>query len=194
MLTFLRENPVAALIGACEIGFWVLLGAGLALRYLLRLRRLSTLVLASVPVVDVVLVVAVAVDLHRGAPAGTVHGIAALYLGSSVAFGPAMVRWADERFAHRFADGPAPVRVPKRGPERRAHLWREWRRVVVAAVVASATLLALALVVADTDQAATLYAWIGRTWVIVGIWLVAGPMFESGRSGERDRRDHGAAT
>ena len=43
------------------------------------------------------------------------HGLAAAYLGFSVAFGHSMVRWADQRFAHRFAGGPPPWRPPKQG-------------------------------------------------------------------------------
>jgi hypothetical protein len=31
------------------------------------------------------------------------------YLGFSVVFGPSVIRWADARFAHRFAGGPPPV-------------------------------------------------------------------------------------
>jgi hypothetical protein len=184
VVELLRENPIAAVIVACEIGLWVLLGAGLAARYLLRRRGLSTVLLAAVPLLDVVLVVAVALDLGRGEPAGTVHGLAGVYLGFSVAFGPAIVRWADVRFAHRFAAGPAPVPVPRHGPERRAHLWREWRRVVVAAAIASVTLLGLAVLFGGPEQDAVLYGWTGRCWLVVGIWLVAGPLWESGA---RDR-------
>jgi hypothetical protein len=182
MWELIRENPIAGVIAACEVGLWVLIGAGLVLRYVLRLRRTSTVVLASIPLLDVVLVVAVALDLHRGTPAGLIHGLGAVYLGFSVAFGPALVRWADVRFAHRFAGGPPPVKVPKHGPERRRHLWREWYRVVNAAAIASVTLLGLAWLFADGDQAATLYWWIGRCWVVVGIWFVAGPLWESGET------------
>lgn len=178
MVELLRDNPIAAVIALCEVGFWLLLGAGLALRYLARLRRTSTVVLASVPLLDVALVVAVALDLGRGTPAGTIHGLGAIYLGGSVAFGPTMVRWADVRFAHRFAGGPPPRKLPKHGPERLDHLWREWYRVVNAAVIASVTLLGLALIFADGAQDPKLYWWIGRCWSVVGIWFVAGPLWE----------------
>lgn len=184
VVDLVRDNPIAAVIVACEIGLWVLLGAGLAARYLLRWRAVSTALLAAIPLLDVVLVVAVALDLQRGEPAGTVHGLAGIYLGFSVAFGPSIVRWADVRFAHRFAGGPAPVPVPRRGPERRAHLWREWRRVVVAAAIASVTLLGLAALSGGPEQDAVLLGWTGRCWLVVGIWLVAGPLWESGA---RDR-------
>lgn len=185
MWEFVRENPIAGVIVACEFGLWFLLGLGMLLRYLVRLRRTSTVVLASIPLLDVVLVVAVALDLNRGADVGMVHGLAGIYLGFSVAFGPSIVRWADARFAFRFAGGPRPVKVPKRGPERRAHLWREWYRVVTAATIASVTLFGLAVLFANPDQAQTLYWWIGRCWAIVGIWFLAGPAFE--RSEEPSR-------
>ena len=97
MLTFFAENPIAAVIVGCEIGLWVLLGLGMVMRYLVRLRRTSTAVLAGIPLLDVVLVIATAIDLHRGADVGLVHVLAGFYLGSSLAFGPTIVRWADVR-------------------------------------------------------------------------------------------------
>jgi hypothetical protein len=136
--------------------------------------------LAAIPLLDVVLVVATVIDLAGGAPAETIHGLAAIYLGFSVAFGPAIVRWADVRFAHRFAGGPAPVPVPKHGPQRRAHLWREWQRVVVAVAIAAAVLVGLIGFVATTEQAGPLWGWFGRAWTVAGIWLVAGPLWETG--------------
>ncbi|UUW91349.1 hypothetical protein ABFU82_21995 [Nocardioides sp. WV_118_6] len=169
---------VAAFIAASEIGLWVLLGLGLALRYLFRRRRASTITLALIPVLDALLVGAVAVDLHRGAEAGTTHGIAGLYLGFSLAFGPAIVRWADVRFAHRFAGGPAPVKIAKHGPERMAYLWREWFRVVLAAAIASVVMLGLVLLVADDSQDAGLIAWIRPPWTLVGLWFIFGPLWE----------------
>jgi hypothetical protein len=175
-LVQLVRDPIVA----CEIGLWVLLGLGLVTRYLLRLRTPSTLLLAAIPLLDVVLVVAVTLDLLRGAEPRSVHGLAALYLGSSVAFGPSIVRWADVRFAHRFAGGPPPVKPAKGTPERVAALWREWNRVVVAAAIASVVLGGLILFVATPEQSGLLSWWIGRAWAVVGIWLVAGPLWESG--------------
>jgi hypothetical protein len=183
-----RDNPIVALILACEAGLWVLLGLGLVARYLLRLRTLSTLLLAAIPLLDVVLVVAVTLDLLRGAEPRSVHGLAGVYLGFSVAFGPSIVRWADVRFAHRFAGGPPPVKPAEGSPERAARLWREWNRVVVAAVITSVVLGGLVLFVATPEQSGQLSWWIGRVWVVVGIWFVAGPLWESGSRLTADRR------
>ncbi|MCP9964683.1 hypothetical protein LUW74_13890 [Actinomadura madurae] len=103
------------IIAACEIGFWVVLAAGLAARYPLRLRRTGAALLLCVPLIDLVLLAATVIDLRGGATAGTGHGLAAAYLGYSVAFGHSMVRWADERFAHRFAGGPRRAAGPSTG-------------------------------------------------------------------------------
>ena len=60
---------VITIIVACEIAFWVVLAAGLVARYGLRRRRLGAILLACVPLVDVVLLVATVLDLSRGARA-----------------------------------------------------------------------------------------------------------------------------
>jgi hypothetical protein len=167
---------------ACEVGLWVLLGAGLVLRYVLGFSLLSTITLVGIPLLDLVRVLAVAVDLHRGTPVGTVHIVAAFLLAFSVAFGPAIIRWTDVRFAHRFAGGPAPRKVPKHGPERMARLMREWYRVLAAVAIASAVLVVLILFFAAPEDQADLWWWIGRAWAVVGLWYVFGPMWESGKS------------
>ena len=182
MLTFFADNPVAAVIVGCEVGLWVLIGLGMTLRYLVGLRRVSTAVLAGIPLLDVVLVIATAVDLHRGADVGLVHVLAGFYLGSSLAFGPAIVRWADVRFAHRFAGGLAPHPVPKHGPERHAHLMREWYRVVGTVVIASAVLVVLIAFFAAPQDQGSLWWWIGRAWAVVGLWYVFGPLWERGKA------------
>ncbi len=182
MLTFFAENPIAAVIVGCEIGLWVLLGLGMVLRYFVRLRRTSTVVLAGIPLLDVVLVIATAIDVHRGADIGLVHVLAGFYLGSSLAFGPAIVRWADVRFAHRFAGGPAPRPTPKHGPARVAHLMREWYRVVGTVAIASVVLVVLILFFAAPEDQPGLWWWIGRAWAVVGMWFVFGPLWESGKT------------
>ena len=115
---------ILTVIVATEIGFWVLLGAGLTARYVLRSRRLGGVLLASVPLVDLVLLAATVADLRGGATAGASHGLAAIYIGVSVAFGPSIIRWADARFAHRFAGGPAPARP--RAPARSTPAASAW--------------------------------------------------------------------
>lgn len=173
---FVAENPIVAVIVGCEIALWVVLFLGLAVRYLLRLKRTSSVILALIPLIDVVLLVAVAIDMSRGAELGWVHIAAAYYLGVSVAFGPALVRYVDVRFAHRFAGGPPPQPKPRYGAAKHRALWQEWYRVVAAAAIASAVSLALILFFADPRGQEMLWWSIGRAWFIVGLWFVFGPM------------------
>ena len=108
---------IGILIVAGEIAFWAFVLGGLVARYLLRRPRLGVALLLMTPVVDLVLVAATVIDLRAGATADFFHGLAAIYVGVSIAFGHRMIRWTDERFAHRFAGGPPPKRRPKQGPE-----------------------------------------------------------------------------
>jgi hypothetical protein len=195
---FFAENPMAAVIAAGEIGFWVFIAAGLAVRYVLRLRRASAVVLAMVPLVDVVVLVATVLDLSAGGKPGFTHGLAAVYLGFSVVFGPSMVRWADERFAHRFARGfagvpggeaPGPGRSPgchsgpplppkRQGRERARHEWREWGKCLLACGIAAVALLVAIFAIGEPERVAPLWGWLPRLGTVSTIWLVAGPVWE----------------
>lgn len=168
---------LVAVIVACEIGFWVILGAGLVARYLLRWPRVSAALLVAVPITDLVLLAATALDLRNGATATPAHGLAAVYLGFSVAFGPSMVRWADQRFAHRFAGGPAPVGKPRYGAARTRYEWREWGKAVLAWAISAAVLGVAILLVGDSTRTAELEGWISGLGLIVGIWFVGWPLW-----------------
>ncbi|GAA3977904.1 hypothetical protein GCM10023085_70390 [Actinomadura viridis] len=159
-----------ALIVACEIGFWLILLAGLATRYLLRRRRLGAALLICVPLVDVVLLTATVMDLRGGAAANFTHGLSAAYLGYSVAFGHSMVRWADERFAHRFAGGPPPRRKPEHGRARVVYEWREFAKATAATAVACGVLLSMIVVVGDAERTEALLGWTLRLLMVLAIW------------------------
>lgn len=155
-----------------EIGFWLVLLAGLVARYPLGRRRTGAVLLALVPVTDLVLLVATVLDLRAGATAGSAHGLGAAYLGFSVVFGPALVRWADVRFAHRYAGGPAPVRRRRYGAAAVAHEWREFGKAVLAVGIAAALLLAAIVLVDDPDRTAALRWWLVRLALVLAIWAI----------------------
>ena len=159
-----------AIIVACEVAFWAVLGAGLVARYLLDRRRLGAILLACVPLVDLVLLVASVIDLAGGATADFKHGLAAAYIGFSVAFGHSAIRWADQRFAHRFAGGPPPWRPPCGGRERAHYEWREFGKASLAWAVSCVLLLAAIAIVGDADRTEALVGWIARLSLILGIW------------------------
>lgn len=173
-----------ALIIACEVGFWVLLAAGLVTRYLLRRRRLSTVLLAATPVVDVVLFIATLADLRRGAAPTMVHGLAAAYLWFSIAFGPSTIRWIDDRVAHRFFGGPPPWKPPKRGPARRAYEWREYVRGLIGFAAALLLIGAGVLVIEDVERSQSLLEWAGRLGTAMVVWLIVGPLWASFSRGD----------
>jgi hypothetical protein len=189
----LLADPIVWLIAASEVGFWVLLVAGLAARYLLRLRRLSTALLLLVPVLDLVLIGASLVDVASGSPPGPVHGLAAVYLGGTVAFGHSMIAWADRWAAHRFAGAPRP-RKPRPGAEKVAHEWREWIKMVLLTGIAVVVMLLVAAVAGRgvppiTDWSADpMWSWAFRVGVVTLIWFVAGPVWTV-LSSPRDRTD-----
>jgi hypothetical protein len=158
------------LIVAAEIAFWVVLAAGLTARYLLRRPGLGLLLLAAVPLVDLVLLVATAIDLRRGATAEVTHGLAAAYIGFSVAFGHSLIRWADQRFAHRFAGGPPPRRPPRYGSARTRYEWREFGKALTAWAISVGLLTAAIAIVGDAERTAALEGWITRLTVVLAIW------------------------
>ena len=161
---------VLTVIIACEIGFWVAVLGGLAARYLLRAQRLSVALLLAAPLLDVVLLVATAVDLRSGTTASLEHGLAALYLGFSVAYGHRLVHWADVRFAHRFAGGPAPVRPT--GAEYTRACWGDVGRTLLAVTIAGAVLLGLIAWVDVPERTEALRAEFPLLALIMGLELL----------------------
>jgi hypothetical protein len=161
-----------AAILACEIGFWVVLLAGLSVRYLLGLRRTGAVLLAATPLVDLALLIFTVIHLRSGAEAQPADGLAAVYLGVSIAFGHRMLRWADARFAHRFAGGPPPPPSPKRGPEHARRQRGLWYLHLLAFAIGSALLAGGTLLVGDAAQAEALLSWIPRWGVVLAIDFV----------------------
>lgn len=170
---------MVVVIVACEVGLWVVLGAGLFARYVLRMRRVSGVLLVCTPLVDLVLLVATVFDLRSGGEAKSVHGLAAIYLGVSVAFGHSMLRWADQRFAHRFAGGPPPWRPPKKGSAKVRYEWREWGKFALAWAVACVLMLALMFVVGEPARTQALWGQIHGMTVVGLIWLFGWPVYHS---------------
>lgn len=182
-------NIIVAGIIACEIGFWIVLGLGLATRYLLRARKLSTILLACVPLLDVALLSFIVWDLAGNeATAEAAHGLGALYLGITVAFGHSIIAWADGWFSYRFAGGPRPQKPPKSGRAYVEYEWREWGKMLLCAVITSAVILLIMLLVGYSPRTEALAWWIPRVWMVTGIWLVGWPVWASIQYGTRQRQ------
>jgi hypothetical protein len=169
---------VAAAIVACEVAFWVFLAIGLSARYLLRRPRLGAVLLLGSPAADVALLALTAVDLRRGTEASTVHALAAIYLGFTVAFGHQVVAAADRRFAHRFAGGPPPPPKPARGPAQVAAEWRTFGRAALAWAIASDLLVLLAIVSGGlgSERSRVLVETVPMLTLVLVIWFATGPV------------------
>lgn len=145
-------------IVACEIGFWVLLLAGLGLRYTLRRPRAGAVVLALVPVTDVVLFALLVVSLRRGDATDSSSGLAAVYIGVSIAFGKDLVAWADRTWRRE----PKVVRPP----------WPEFGKAVLAGAISAALLGVCLLLAANPSARGPLVGWYARIGLVLGIWLI----------------------
>jgi hypothetical protein len=186
VIDFIAENPLLVVIAAGEAGFWVLLGAGLTARYLLRARRLGALLLASTVLVDLTVLVATVFDLAGGEVANWSHGLAALYIGVSVAFGRDMIHWADQRFAHRFAGGPPPDRRPRHGRAWVRYEWLQWIKFALAWAIACGLMLGMIELVDAPERTEQLWGWMGRLTVALVVWFVGWPLWASLSEQTRD--------
>jgi hypothetical protein len=171
---------IAAAIVGCEVTFWVLLVGGLTARYRLGRSRLGALLLMGVPLVDGVLLAAAAVDLASGTRADSTHGLAAVYVGFSIAFGPILVRGADRRFAYRFGVHARQAPRETATEDRLAAHWHLWARCLFACTVACVALAALVLVGGKSAQTQALWAgggWFLQLGVVCTVWLLLGPVW-----------------
>lgn len=160
---------IVALIAACEIGFWVLLAAGLATRYLLKMPRTGLALLLCEPLLEVVLLVATAMDLKNGADPNWTHGLAALYIGYTVGHGHRTVKWLDGHAAHRLGGAPPPPKPPRYGMARARHEGAVWLGTLTAAVVATALLQLAIWYVDDPSRVTSLESWRWVAWRTAGI-------------------------
>ncbi|MFF8670660.1 hypothetical protein [Streptomyces sp. NPDC015242] len=160
---------IVALIAACEIGFWVLLAAGLAFRYVLRMPRTGLALLLCEPLLEVVLLVATALDLKNGAEPNWTHGLAALYIGYTVGHGHRTVKWLDGHAAHRFGGAPPPRKPPQYGMARARHEGTVWLGTLLGAAVATALLQLAIWYVDDPGRVTSLESWRYVAWRAAGI-------------------------
>ncbi|MGP4051701.1 hypothetical protein [Streptomyces sp. 2A115] len=163
---------IVTLIVVCEVAFWVLLAAGLAARYLLKMPRTGLALLLCEPLLEVVLFTVTAIDLRNGAEPDWKHGLAAVYIGFTVGLGHSTIKWADAHVAHRFAGGPPPVKPPKYGMARARHEWLVAGRWITAAVVAMALLQAAIWYVGSGGETDSLRTWQSRMLFVIGINLI----------------------
>lgn len=164
-------NWILALIIACEIGFWVFVISGLVARYLFRKKKLGLILLAMTPIVDLVLLIASAVDISRGAVATFAHGLAAVYLGVSVAFGKQMINWADNKFQSKVLKRDLP-RKELYGREFAIDYFKGWLRHILAYLIGAALIGLTVLWVNDLERTLAMLRILGGWTVVIMIDLL----------------------
>ncbi|MEE1757166.1 hypothetical protein [Streptomyces sp. SP18CS02] len=155
---------IVALIVICEVGFWVLLAAGLATRYLWGRPRAGAALLLCEPLLELVLLVATVLDLKNGAAPSWTHGLAALYIGYTAGHGHRTVTWLDGHAAHRFGGAPPPAKPPRYGMARARHEGRIWLGTLTGAAVATGLLMAAIRYVGDASRTGPLEDWMHGAW------------------------------
>ncbi|MER5930063.1 hypothetical protein [Streptomyces sp. NPDC002054] len=159
------------MIIACEVGFWVLLAAGLALRYLAKKPRLGAAVLLVEPLLELVLLIVTTLDLKDGAEPDWKHGLAALYIGYTVAYGHYTIKWLDSHAAYRFGNGPKPAGAGY-GKARTLHEWKLVARTLVAAAVAYGLLQGAIWYIGDAGDTTSLESWQYAALRVLGIHTI----------------------
>ncbi|MFJ4163922.1 hypothetical protein ACIPY5_00030 [Microbacterium sp. NPDC089698] len=165
---------ILGLIIACEVAFWAAILGGLFARYVAGRPRLGVVLLLAAPAVDVILLVLVAVDLLGGGTASWHHGLAALYIGISVAYGHRMIAWADAKFATRFRG--APPRPKLTGVAYAVACWKDAARTLLAVAISAAILGGLIVVVgngARTEELRGFFPLLGVILTIDVLWAVS---------------------
>lgn len=160
------EKLVGLLIVACEIGFWLFILMGLTLRYVFKQKKWGAFFLVCTPVLDLILLAATYIDLRQGAVASVIHGLAAVYIGVSLAFGHQMVKWADAKFAYRFAGGPKPKGKPKYGKERSVYEMVGWARHFISYVIGAGLLYGLTYLIQAPERTEALIQLV-NTWGMI---------------------------
>ncbi len=185
---------ILTVIVGCEIAFWLAVVGGLAVRYLARRPRLGLAILTLAPAVDVVLLVAVAAHLHAGGTATVADTVATFYLGFSLAYGPRMIAWADDRFAYRFAGGPRPPRPAGAAYTRRC--WADVPRTALACGIAAAIAWALIAWAADPMRTGALegtYTWAVLLTLIEVGWALSYTLWPRREPSGHERSPIGSA-
>lgn len=171
------SSIILLLIVSCEVAFWLFLVSGLSARYIFKQQRLSTILLYLVPWIDVVLLGAVVIDLRSGSLATFAHGLAAAYIGFTVAFGKATLNWADKAFAHRFSNGPKPEKPPSYGKELFFYELKWFGRCLIAVGITIALSFAAIIAVNDPARTAAFNLWTMLPPVTAALWCLFGPIW-----------------
>lgn len=160
----------------CEVAFWLVLAAGLFVRYVLKYKAASIMLLRSIPLIDVVLLLVTTLDLASGKTAEFAHGLAAIYLGFTLVFGSGVIKWADSYINYRFYSGKNPTEKTY-GWTLAKEEWLQWLKGLLACGIAGALICIALLVIDDAQKTEALRQWYSHMFWLLVIWMVAWPLW-----------------
>lgn len=152
-----------------EIVFWIAILAGLTSRYMFHAMKLSKFFLLSTPFIDLALLILTAIDLKNGAQASSAHGVAAIYIGVSIAFGKSMIDWADDKFQTLVMKQTSKKRVLY-GLEKGIYEMKMWARHLLAYVIGGVLLVLMILYVGEETFENEKTSSLLR---VLSVWMVA---------------------
>ncbi|WP_393965083.1 hypothetical protein [Exiguobacterium sp. S22-S28] len=155
-------NGIAWGIIVCEIMFWVFILAGLIVRYGWGRKRLGLRLMAMSPVIDLVLLVLTVYDLRQGTEATWAHGVAAIYIAVSLAFGKSLIAWADQTYQRFVLRKDVARDVRPKAQRKREGFFRH----LTAFVIGSVLLAGMIYWIADFKQTEALLQTI-QIWFLV---------------------------
>ncbi|MGE7093070.1 hypothetical protein ACQKII_16765 [Lysinibacillus sp. NPDC048646] len=154
-----------AWIITAEIAFWIVIIVGLICRYVFKMPKLSIFFFALTPVIDLLLVLLTAMDLKAGTPASTAHGIAAIYIGVSIAYGKTMISWADVKFQQWILKASI-EKETLTGMAKGKHEMNMLGRHIVAYIIGAGLLYAMTLFIGSNTDTSPLFQ-VMKVWGIV---------------------------
>jgi hypothetical protein len=156
-------NFIGWMIVLCEVAFWVVILTGLSLRYLFNLKKLGFFFLALTPLIDLILIAITSFDLYRGATATVAHGLAAVYIGVSLAFGKNMIDWIDVRFQKYILKTDASMPEKLTGIPFANHYAKGFIRHLIAFAIGCSILALMIFYIDDSSRTEALYG-IMKVW------------------------------
>jgi hypothetical protein len=164
-------NGIAWAIVICEILFWVFIVSGLVARYIGKKETLGLVLFAMTPLVDLALLGLTGYDMYRGSTATVAHGIAAIYIGVSIAYGKSMIRWADDQFCfYILKTKKKPAK--KTGMAFAKHDFVNWLRHLLAFMIGAGLLFLLTNLIGNAERTEA-FGQLIRVWsLVVGLDLL----------------------
>ncbi|WP_155250734.1 hypothetical protein [Pseudoalteromonas luteoviolacea] len=140
-------------------------------------RKVSSVILACVPLIDLLLLMFVIYDLLNGSYATFAHGLATAYIGFTIAFGPLLVGCVDKWFSYKFSQGPSPVPTALTGWQAVLDELKLWFRCILAVLIIYVLLILIVVLVDDPAKTHAITIWFKIPVFTVLFWFIFGPVW-----------------